>query len=207
MTGYIEAISTMHTRGVVIDEKDYIFSLLVVLGDEPQNAYAMAYDMDEFKKVIGTEYEESYLISHKKDAENMLTQQNIIQLKDLLSESYRAQIQSASLNLTDYHFSGQETVQILNNLLKTRIDDLESSSVKDVVSLLKALSDQGALEVGDGGFSKHFVQIFPKFQALCTSCSREFDCYAGLGAKCPHCGQQYRWSVEENRFYPQPSKL
>lgn len=207
MVGYIEAISTMHTRGVVIDEKDYIFSLLVVLGDEPQNAYAMAYDMDEFKKVIGTDYEESYLIAHKKDAENMLTQQNIIQLKDLLSESYRAQIQSASLNLTDYHFSGQETVQILNNLLKTRINDLESSSVKDVVSLLKALSDQGALEVGDGGFSKHFVQIFPKFQALCTSCNREFDCYVGLGAKCPHCGQQYRWSVEENRFYPQPSKL
>lgn len=207
MVGYLEAVSTMHTRGIVIDEKDYIFTLMMVLGESPQNAFALAYDMSEFKKVVGTEDEDAYLSTKKKDAEAMLTQQSIIQLKDLLDESYRAQIQSASLNLTDYHFSGQETVQILNNLLKTRIDDLESSSVKDVVSLLKALSDQGALEMGDGGFSRHFVQISPKFPALCVSCNREFDCYVGLGAKCPHCGQEYRWSEEEQRFYPQPNKL
>ena len=207
MVGYLEAVSTMHTRGVVIDEKDYIFTLMVVLGESPQNAFALAYDMSEFKKVIGTEDEEVYLSTKTKDAENMLAQQQIIQLKDLLEESYRAQIQSASLNLTDYHFSGQETVQILNNLLKTRIDDLESSSVKDVVSLLKALSDQGALEMGDGGFSRHFVQISPKFLALCTSCNREFDAYAGVGAVCPHCHQQYHWSSEENRFYPNVEHL
>lgn len=207
MVGYLEAVSTMHTRGVVIDEKDYIFTLTVVLGDTPQNAFALAYDMSEFKKVIGTEDEEVYLSTKKKDAETMLAQQQIIQLKDLLEESYRAQVQSDALNLKDFRFSGQETVQILNNLLKSRVDDLESSSVRDVVSLLKALSDQGALEMGDGGFSRHFVQISPKFPALCVACNREFDCYVGLGAKCPHCGQEYRWSEEEQRFYPQPQKL
>lgn len=207
MVGYLEAVSTMHTRGVVIDEKDYIFTLMIVLGEEPQNAFAMAYDISELKNVMGTEEEEAYLSTKKKDADNMLAQQQIIQLKDLLEESYRAQIQSASLNLTDYHFSGQETVQILNNLLKTRIDDLESSSVKDVVSLLKALSDQGALEVGDGGFSRHFVQIFPKFNALCTQCGKEFDAMRGLSAKCPHCGQVYTWMQDEKKYIPQPQKL
>ena len=207
MVGYLEAVSTMHTRGVAIDEKDYIFTLMDVLGESPQNAFALAYDMGEFKKVIGTEDEEAYLSAKTKDAENMLSQQSITQLKDLLDESYRAQVQADALNLKDFRFSGQETVQILNNLLKTRIDDLESSSVKDVVSLLKALADQGALETGDGGFSKHFVQISPKYPALCTSCNREFDCYVGLGAKCPHCGQEYRWSEEEQRYYPQPIKL
>lgn len=207
MTGYLESVATMHTRGVTIDEKDYIFTLMIVIGETPQNAFAIAYDMTEFKKFIGTEDEDAYLLSKRKDAETMLAHQNVIQLRDLLEESYRAQIQSASLNLTDYHFSGQETVQILNNLLKTRIDDLESSSVKDVVSLLKALSEQGALEMGDGGFSRHFVQILPKFNALCVSCNREFECHSGIGATCPHCHQQYQWSSEENRFYPQPSKL
>lgn len=197
----------MHTRGIVIDEKDYIFTLCVVLGESPQNAFALAYDISEFKKVIGTEEEDAYLSTKKKDAETMLTQQSIIQLKDLLDESYRAQVQSSALNLTDYHFSGQETVQILNNLLKTRIDDLESSSVKDVVSLLKALSDQGALEMGDGGFSRHFIQISPKFLALCTSCNREFDAYSGIGAVCPHCHQVYKWSEEEQRFYPKVEHL
>ena len=207
MVGYLEAVSTMHTRGVAIDEKDYIFTLMVVLGESSQNAFALAYDMSEFKKFVGTEDEEAYLSTKKKDAENILSQQSIIQLKGLLEESYRAQVQADALNLKDFRFSGQETVQILNNLLKTRIDDLESSSVKDVVSLLKALSDQGALEMGDGGFSRHFVQISPKFPALCVACNREFDCYVGLGAKCPHCGQEYRWSEEEQRFYPQPQKL
>ena len=207
MVGYLEAVSAMHTRGIVIDEKDYIFTLMVVLGEEPQNAYALAYDIQGLKGVVSTEDEDVYLSTKKKDAEAMLGKQNITQLKDLLEESYRAQIQSASLNLTDYHFSGQETVQILNNLLKTRIDDLESSSVKDVVSLLKALSDQGALDAGDGGFSKHFIQIMPKFLALCVSCNREFDAYSGISAVCPHCGQQYHWSSEESRFYPQPMKL
>lgn len=202
MVGYLEAVSAMHTRGVLIDEKDYIFTLMVVLGESPQNAFAFAYDMSEFKKVIGTENEDAYLLTKTKDADNMLAQQQITQLKDLLNESYRAQVQSNALDLKDFRFSGQETVQILNNLLKTRVDDLESSSVKDVVSLLKALSEQGALEMGDGGFSRHFVQISPKFLALCTSCNREFDAYAGVGAVCPHCHQQYRWSAEEGRFYP-----
>ena len=202
MTGYLESVSTMHTRGVVIDEKDYIFTLMVVLGESPQNAFALAYDMSEFKKVIGTEEEDAYLSTKTKDAENMLAQQQIIQLKDLLEESYRAQIQSASLNLTDYHFSGQETVQILNNLLKTRIDDLESSSVKDVVGIIKTLSDTGALDTGDSGFSRHFVVVKDKYPALCVSCNREFDIYAGVGAVCPFCSQHYTWSEEEKRFYP-----
>lgn len=207
MVGYLEAVSTMHARGIAIDEKDYIFTLMVVLNESPQNAFALAYDTAELKKVVGTDEEDSYLSAKKKDAENKLLQQSIIQLKALLEESYRAQIQAAALNLKDYRFSGQETVQILNNLLKTRIDDLESSSVKDVVSLLKALSEQGALEMGDGGFSRHFIQISPKFIALCTSCNREFDAYAGIGATCPHCGAQYHWDSERERFVPQPSKL
>ena len=207
MVGFLEAVSTMHTRGVAIDEKDYIFTLMVVLNESPQNAFAFAYDTNELKKVIGTEEEDAYLSTKTKDAENMLAQQQIIQLKDLLEESYRAQVQSASLNLTDYHFSGQETVQILNNLLKTRIDDLESSSVKDVVGIIKTLSDTGALDTGDSGFSRHFVVVKDKYPALCVSCNREFDIYPGVGAVCPFCSQHYTLSSEENRFYPPPTKL
>lgn len=207
MVGYLESVATMHTRGVAIDEKDYIFTLCVVLGEEPQNAFALAYDLSEFKKVIGTEDEEAYLSTKKKDADNMLTQQSIIQLKDLLEESYRTQVQSTALDLKDFRFTGQEAIQILNNLLKTRIDDLESSSVKDVVGIIKTLSDTGALDTGDSGFSRHFVVVKDKYPALCISCNHEFDIYPGVGAVCPFCSQHYVWSSEENRFFPQPSKL
>jgi hypothetical protein len=205
MVGYLEAVSTMHTRGVVIDEKDYIFTLMVVLNESPQNAFAFAYDMSEFKKVIGTEDEDAYLSTKTKDAENMLAQQQIIQLKDLLEESYKMQVQSDALNLKDYRFSGQEAVQILNNLLKTRIDDLESSSVRDVVGIIKTLSDTGALDTGDSGFSRHFVTIPKKYDCICPQCNHEQYLVEGVDNKCTSCGMVFRWDNE--RFWPQPQKL
>lgn len=207
MIGYIDALNTMHTRGVSIDERDYIYTLMIVLGEEPQNAYAMAYDQANMRKNVGTEQEEVYLSSLKKEAENLMEQQHIIKLRDLLSDAYRAHVQQSALSLKEYKFSGQETVQILNNLLKSKIEDLESSSVKDVVGIIKMLTEQGALEVGDSGFSKHFIIVKDAYPALCVHCNREFDIYPGVGAKCPHCGQPYQWSIEENRFYPQPAKL
>lgn len=207
MTGYLESVSTMHTRGVVIDEKDYIFTLMVVLNESPQNAFALAYDIGNFKKVIGTEDEDSYLLSKTKDAENMLEQQNIIQLRDFLAESYKTQVQAEALNLKDFKFSGQEAVQILNNLLKTRIDDLESSSVRDVVGIIKTLSETGALDTGDSGFSRHFIIVKDKYPAICTSCNHEIDIYPGIGAVCPFCSQRYTWVEEEQRFYPQFDRL
>lgn len=207
MVGFLEAVSTMHTRGVVIDEKDYIFTLMVVLNESPQNAFALAYDIGNFKKVIGTEDEDSYLLSKTKDAENMLEQQNIIQLRDFLAESYKTQVQAEALNLKDFKFSGQEAVQILNNLLKTRIDDLESSSVRDVVGIIKTLSETGALDTGDSGFSRHFIIVKDKYPAICTTCNHEIDIYPGVGAVCPFCSQHYTWSSEENRFYPSVEHL
>ena len=207
MIGYLEAASAMHTRGMYIDEKDYIFALSIVLGDEPQNAFALAYDTEELKRVIGSEEEEVYLSSKKKDANVCIEQKTISHLIDLIGDSYRADIQKKALDLKDYKFSADETIQILNNLLKSRVDDIDSASVKDVVQVIKTLTDQGALEVGDGGFSRHFVQIFPKYNALCTKCGREFDAMRGLSAKCPHCEQVYQWSEEEQRFYPEVGHL
>lgn len=203
---YLDIASTMHTRGADIDIKEYLFSLMVTMGEDSETAFAIAFEPSEFWKHLGEE-EGAYLASKKKDAEALLGQQNIKLLRDFMDESYRAEIQSKALNITDYKFSGEETVQILNDLLKSRITDMDTASVKDVVSILKALTEQGALDVGDGGFGRHFVQIFPKFNALCVKCGREFDAQRGLGAKCPHCGQEYRWSEQENRYFPEPSKL
>lgn len=203
---YLDIASTMHTRGADIDIKEYLFSLMVTMGEDSETAFAIAFEPSEFWKHLGEE-EGAYLASKKNDAEALLGQQNIKLLRDFMDESYRAEIQSKALNITDYKFSGEETVQILNDLLKSRITDMDTASVKDVVSILKALTEQGALDVGDGGFGRHFVQIFPKFNALCVKCGREFDAQRGLGAKCPHCGQEYRWSEQENRYFPEPSKL
>ena len=202
-----DAINTMHTRGLSITSKDFVFAMLVTIGEDSNMAYAIAYEQDELARHIGTEKEDEYVHSKNKQAADVKTQQNIIQLLDLLSDSYRTEIQRLALDLKDYKFSGEEAVQILNNLLKTRIDDLESSSVRDVVGIIKMLTEQGALETGDGCFRKHIVVVKDKYPALCVSCNREFDIYQGVGAVCPFCSQHYTWSSEENRFYPQPKKL
>lgn len=203
---YINTASTLHTRGADIDMKEYLFGLMVTNGEDKETAYAIAFEPAEFNRNLG-EDEGEYIASKKQEAETLFNQQNITMMLDYMSDLHRAEIQSKALNLTEYKFSGEETVQILNSLLKSRIEDLDSASVKDVVQLLKALMESGGLDAGDGGFSKHFVQIFPKFSALCTKCGREFDAQRGLGAVCPHCGQQYQWSDEENRYYPNVEHL
>lgn len=207
MIEFAEALQTMKTRGLNFNVKEFLFALMVTLKESPQSAFALIYEPDEYIEHIGGEHEEAYLFSKEQKANELLQKQNVSQLKELLDESFMEHVQSNALALKDVRFTGKEAVQILNNLLKTRTDDLESSSVKDVVALLRALSDQGALDMGDGGFSRHFIQINPPFVALCTNCNKEFDAYRGVGAVCPHCHQQYRWSAEEDRFYPEICKL
>ena len=203
---YLYTKETLHTRGINIDEKQYYFVLMCVVGESPEVAFAMVYDTKEFKSSIETENESEYLSSKKKDAEERLIRQEERQLKDLLQSEYNAEIQSKAMNLQDYSFTTGQVVQILQNLLHDRASDIESSSVKDIISLINTLASQGALQSNDT-FGSHFVHIYPKFNALCVNCNKEFDAYAGIDSICPHCHQVYQWSEEENRFYPQPQKL
>lgn len=206
MLDYVNTKSVMHTRGINIDEKQYLFVLSCVLGERPEVAYGMIYHPKEFRKAIESEDEEDYLKEIKADAEIKLELQAEKQLYDLLYSEYNAEIQAKAMSLEDFSFTTGQVVQILQNLLHERSQDLESSSVKDIIALIKTLADQGALQ-SDDNFSSHFIHVYPPFDVVCTSCGREFDIVKGLDAICPHCKQVYRWSEEERRFYPELAKL
>lgn len=206
MLDYMTTAATLHVRGINIDEKQYLFVLQCVLGERPEVSYAMMYDLANFKKNVGTEDEEDYLKERKKDAMIRLEMQEERQIHDLLTSDYNAEIQAKAMSLEDYSFTTGQVIQILQNLLHDRSQDLESSSVKDIIALINTLASQGALQSGDN-FGSHFIHILPPFNALCTTCNREFDVYAGMDCICPHCKQVYRWSNDENRFYPNVSKL
>lgn len=206
MESYIDVKSTLHTRGINIDERQYLFVLACVLGERTEVAYGMIYHAKEFKKAIETEDEEEYLSSIKSDAEIRLKQQDEKQLFDLLTSNYQAEIQAKAMQLENYQFTTGQVIQILQNLLHDRASDLESSSVKDIIALINTLASQGALQSGDN-FGSHFIHIYPPFEALCVSCGHEFDIVKGLDGVCPHCKQIYRWSESDDRFYPMPSKL
>lgn len=202
---YISTKSTLHTRGINISEKQYLFVLMCVLGESPEVAYALMFDTQEFKRAIETEDEEEYLASKKKDAEERLKLQDERQLYEILQSDYNSEIQAKAMNLENFSFTTGQVIQILQNLLHSRAQDIESSSVRDIISLINTLASQGALQSGDN-FGSHFIHLYPKFNSLCL-CGREIDVYAGMDCVCPHCHQVYKWVGEEKRFYPQPSKL
>ena len=206
MLDYISTKDTLHTRGININERQYLFVLSCVLGERPEVAYGMIYCTKEFKQSLETEDEDEYLSSIKNDAELMLQQQDEKQLYDLLQSDYNTEIQARAMNMENYSFTTGQVIQILQNLLHDRASDISSSSVRDIISLINTLAAQGALQSGDN-FGSHFIHVFAPFTSLCTSCNREFDIVKGLDAICPHCKQVYKWSESENRFYPQPSKL
>ena len=183
MINFSDISQTLYTRGISFSIEEYLFCVNIVLGEDENISYAIAFDRDGYKKVIGTEDESSYLKSKRQDVELILSQQNIIKLRQEIEEAFTAEIQNHALNLKNYKFTGGQIAQILQNLLHNRVTDLDNASTKDVISLIKLLTEQFGLD-GGSDFEKHFIQVYPKFNALCTNCNREFQIVEGIGAVC-----------------------
>ena len=106
MLDYVNTKSVMHTRGINIDEKQYLFVLSCVLGERPDVAYGMIYHPKEFRKAIESEDEEDYLKEIKADAEIKLELQAEKQLYELFYSEYNAEIQAKAMSLEDFSFPG-----------------------------------------------------------------------------------------------------
>lgn len=206
MFDYREFSSRLHTRGVNFDERLYLFTMMACAGEDESVAYGLSYDLQEFKKHVPSEDENEYLASVRQKAELLTQTQEYAQLKEVIEEAIRAEIQSRATNLKEYKYSSQEIVNMLSALLADRSATISDASVRDIVQLIRELGALGGF-TGSDGFENHFIQIMPKFNALCTTCGHEFEAHAGVGAVCPHCHQSYKWSSEEQRFYPNPDKL
>lgn len=206
MLNFTETTQILFGRGITFSIEDYLFCLNLVLGEDENVSYALAYDRAGYKKVLGTEDEEEYLKTKEQECKVLVQQQSIVQLRQEMDDLYVAEIQGKALNLENYRFTGGQIAQILQNLLHNRVADLDSASTKDVISLIKLLTEQFGLD-GGSDFEKHFIQILPKFNALCNNCNREFQIASGIGAVCPHCGASYHWDSNSEKFIPQPTKL
>lgn len=198
--------NSLHTITINFTLQEYFFVLQVVLGEDMCVAYANTFDSAEFKRNIPSEDEDEYLAKFKKDAQNLLDTQQCRRLREILEDDFQSEIQAKATTLTDFKFTGNDIQQLLANLLRNRSETLDEASVRDILALIKSMYDTGALDSGDS-FSKHFIQVYPPFNALCTTCNREFDAYPGMDCKCPQCNQVYKWSEQEKRFYPNTIKL
>lgn len=205
MDSYLDVANAMHVRNLDFDVKEYLFCLQVVVGEDIALAYANTFDVAEFKRMIGTEDEEEYLSKIKKTAEIQLEQQNCVHLLEILESNYRSDIQAKASTLEDFRFTGADIQKLLHNLLHERSEVLSEASVRDILSLIKSLYDSGAIDSGDN-WSRHFISIPTKFNALCPKCNRELSVCEGLDVVCS-CGQVFHWEESERRFYPKPSSL
>lgn len=207
MLSFLDAVTTLHTRGITFDIKQYIFSMMVAFGEDKAISYSLVYDTDEFKKHLGTEEEEEFIAEHGRDAEIMCQQQECKHLIDLISGWLQSKIQRESSNIKNVKYTTEDVANMLSSLLFERSSNLEDASVRDIVSLIRELNSQGALDGDGAAFSKHFVNIFPHLSAVCPYCQKETDVAVGLTCHCIRCGGLLTWSEEEHRYYPEITKL
>ena len=206
MLDLLSTQNQLHTRLVDFTLQEYMFVLQVVLGERLEVAYANTFDTAEFKRSVPSEDEEEYLAQFQKKAEALLETQNCVHLKEYLEIEYQRDIQEQASSLEEFHFTGADVQKLLANLLHDRSADLSEASVRDIISLIKSMYDSGALDSGDA-FTKHFITVPKKYDALCPKCNHELYAVEGLNIKCEHCGQQYLWSSDEERFFPELEHL
>lgn len=204
MLDYLSTQNVMHTRCIDFTLQEYLFVVQVAFKEDMRIAYASVFDQAEFKRNVPSEEQEDYLNKFRQDAETLLQTQACKHLREYIEQELHSYVQEAASTLEDFKFTGDDVQKLLSNLLHNRSESLDDASIRDILSLIKGLYDSGALESGDS-FQKHFITIAKKYDAVCTSCGREFYAVEGLDIKCPHCGQLYKWI--DNRFYPSIDKL
>lgn len=201
MLSYLDTLNVLHTRQIMFTPQEYFFVLQVVLGEQPEVAYAMTFDTAEFKRNVPSEDEEEYLAKFKQDSEILLQQQQCMHLKEYLEQEYKSEVQAAASNLKDYKFTASDVQKLLNNLLHERSQELSESSVRDIVSLIKSMYESGALDSGDS-FQSHFVVVPSKYNTICPECNREGSAVEGIDFRCEFCGCIAKWDESQRRYFP-----
>lgn len=204
---YLEIEQSLSSRGVYFDINEYYFVLSIVLGESEAIAYATTIDLANYLRAKETDNEREYLPQAAKEAKRLLQKQHIIKLKEELDVEHKRMVQDIALHLEDIELTASDIKKVLATFLRDRIDDPSSAPVKEIVDLLKMYQPYMPDDTGQSNFQRHFIQVHDPFNALCNRCNHEMSVYKGMTCVCPHCGAKYTWVEEENRFYPEPSKL
>lgn len=206
MLSYLDTQNALHVRTIDFTPQEYMFTLQVALGERPEVAYANVFYPADFRRNVPSEDEEEFLAQFKKQAATLLEQQTCVQLRDSLEQDYQSDVQDKASTLQDFKFTGADAQKILNNLLHDRTQQLSESSVKDIISLLKMMYENGSLDSGDS-FSHHFITVPKKYDTVCPNCGREGYATEGLDFRCQHCDCVAKWSEADKRYYPELESL
>ena len=102
MLNYLDTLAALHTRGLNVSLKEYLFVQQVVFKEDIRVAYASVFDAQEFVRNVPSEDEEEYLNKFKLDAENLLEKQDCKHLKEYLEQELKSYVQDEASSLSDY---------------------------------------------------------------------------------------------------------
>lgn len=203
MIGYNITKNEMKSRGVnELAPMDYSFAMLVAIGVDETQAYMTTIRGRDYEKK-----EESQISKFRdkceKEAEELLQRPDIKTCVDFLKNEFEKTVKDEALELSDVNFSAEDLRRILAKFLKTKYDDLDSADAKDLLNAIKIYIDKFG-DIGDDGiakFNRHFIQVYPPYNAVCPSCNREIDLPRGVNSKCKHCGHRFVWNEEKERYF------
>lgn len=200
MISYQETKKNMEIKGIEFTNIQFSFSLMVAIGIDRYDAYKLTIVSDKISKIKDdklSEFEEKC----KKDCDILIEQNNIVQLINYLKERYDWQINDAAMNTENVEVTPKMLKNLLGRIIKASSDDLKNTSYSDLIRVVDQYCKQFSLgDSDDADFQKHFVQIYPNFNFIC-SCGHEGDAPMGVDFICKHCGKHYKWSEEDKRYY------
>lgn len=193
----------MKSRGVNdLAPLDYSFALLVAIGVDATQAYMTTIRGRDYEKKEDAQLQR-FKEKCEKEAEETLQRADIKMLVDLLKAEFEKAVKNEALELSDVNFSAEDLRRILAKFLKNKYADLDSADAKDLLNAIKIYIDKFG-DIGDDGiakFNRHFIQVYPPYNAVCPSCNREIDLPRGVNSKCKHCGNRFIWDEEKERYF------
>lgn len=193
----------MKTRGVEnLSPLDYSFALLVSIGIDKAQAYMAT--------IKGKDYErktEDQLLRFKEkcalEAAELVEQPDIKSTIKVLAEDYQKAVKYEALDLEDVDFNAEDLRKILAKFLRSKYTDIDAADAKDLLNAIKIYVDKFG-DTGDDGiakFNKHFIQVYPPYNAVCPNCGREIDLPRGVNSKCKHCEHPFVWNEDKERYF------
>ena len=200
MIDYSETKKTMEIRGIEFTKAQFSFALMLAIGINKYDAYKIAIVGDKSSKVKDDKLSEMEA-KWEKECDILLDNNNIKILCDYLKEKYNYQISDEAMNCESIEITPKILKNLLGRIIKRSSDNLENTPIQDLIRVVDQYCKQFSLnDKDDVEFSRHFVQIYPQFNYIC-SCGAECDAPFGIDFKCPKCGRTYKWNESENRYY------
>jgi len=201
MIDYKKIKESLNNRGVKFTPIEYSFAIMVGIGLDKYQSYLTTIKAKELEKCKNEGDADKLLESIKSECDGLLINTSLKEVVNCIKSLYKMKLQSDMLNLEDVELSKNDIKKIITTLLKNRTDNIDGSSAKEIIELIKTyLNNFATSDNLSEEFNRTFIQVIPPYNAVCSNCNKEFSLPPNVSGICPHCGQKYIYDQEKDKF-------